>query len=85
MEYLRRAVAADEGQPDTVYNRIYPYRSDAESANNTIDVDWYRAERSPPPCDGQYLVMLCHGLARNAYADRLWRHEHPDPREPPVP
>ncbi|MGW0038234.1 hypothetical protein [Gordonia sp. NPDC003376] len=56
----------------TVYNRIYPYRSDAESANNTIDVDWYRGRAISTTCSGQYLVMLGHALARNAYADRLW-------------
>lgn len=84
MEYLRQAVAAEDDQPATVYNRIYPYRSDAESANNTIDVDWYRGRAISTTCDGQYLVMLGHALARNAYADRLWRHEHPDPDDPPV-
>ena len=51
---------------------------------NTIDVDWYRGRAISTTCDGQYLVMLGHALARNAYADRLWRHEHPDPGEPPV-
>ena len=85
VEYLRQAVAAEDSEPATVYNRIYPYRSDAESANNTIDADWYRGRAISTTCDGQYLVMLGHALARNAYADRLWRHEHPDPGEPPVP
>lgn len=86
MEYVRQAAAAEDGQTETLYNRIYPYRSDAESANNTIDVDWYRGRAISTTCDGHYLVMLGHALARNAYAyaDRLSRHEHPDPDDPPV-
>ncbi|MGO3327653.1 MAG: hypothetical protein ACTIMF_13780 [Gordonia sp. (in: high G+C Gram-positive bacteria)] len=74
IERLRQA-AKDETD-DALYNRIYGRREDSESTNNIIERTMHGGRATSPTAVGQFLVMLGHALARNAYTRMLWQREH---------
>ncbi|WP_353109066.1 hypothetical protein [Gordonia sp. (in: high G+C Gram-positive bacteria)] len=82
IERLRQA-AKDESDDSAVYNRIYGRREDAESVNNILERTLHGGRSISPSAIGQFLVMLGHALARNAYTELLWQRDHAE-SPPPI-
>lgn len=77
IERLRQAARTADDDSDDLYRRLYGRREDAESANNIIQRTFHGGRAIAYTIERQYLVMIGHALARNAYADMLWRgREH---------
>jgi hypothetical protein len=77
-EHLRQHVKTDGG--DSVYDRCYGWREDAESLNNTLDRTLYGGRMIAYTAVRQRTVMLGFALGRNAIAAYLHRQRHPDER-----
>ncbi|OBJ81400.1 hypothetical protein A9W97_02460 [Mycobacterium gordonae] len=77
-EHLRQHVKTDSG--DSVYDRCYGWREDAESLNNTLDRTLYGGRMIAYSAVRQLTVMLGFALGRNAIAAFLHRRQHPDER-----
>lgn len=70
-EHLRQHVKTDDG--DSVYDRCYGWREDAESLNNTLDRTLYGGRMIAYSAARQLTVMLGFALDRNAIAAYLHR------------
>jgi len=77
-EHLRQHVKTDTG--DSVDDRCYGWREDAESLNNTLDRTLYGGRMIAHTAIRQLTVMLGFALGRNAIAAYLHRRRHPAER-----
>jgi hypothetical protein len=77
-EHLRQHVKTDTG--DSVYDRCYGWREDAESLNNTLDRTLYGGRMIAYTAVRQLTVMLGFALGRNAIAAYVHRKRHPADR-----
>jgi hypothetical protein len=77
-EHLRQHVKTDIG--DSVYDRCYGWREDAESLNKTLDRTLSGGRMIAYTAVRQLTVMLGFALGRNAIADYLHRQRHPGER-----
>ncbi|EHM20668.1 hypothetical protein [Mycobacteroides abscessus] len=70
-EHLRQHTKTDTG--DSVYDRCYGWREDAESLNNTLDRTLYGGRMTAHSPTRQHTVMIGFALGRNAIAHYLHR------------
>jgi hypothetical protein len=77
-EHLRQHIKTDDG--DSVYDRCYGWREDAESLNNTLDRTLYGGRMIAYTAVRQLTVMLGFALGRNAIAAYLHRRRQPQER-----
>ncbi|GAA2420854.1 hypothetical protein GCM10009856_33470 [Mycolicibacterium llatzerense] len=75
-EHLRQHTKTEEG--DSIYDRCYGWREDAESLNNTLDRTLYGGRMTAHSATRQYSVMIGFSLGRNAIAAFL----HQKQRQP---
>lgn len=68
-EHLRQHTKTDEG--DSVYDRCYGWREDAESLNNTLDRTLYGGRMTAHTAPRQHGVMIGFALGRNAIANYI--------------
>lgn len=75
-EHLRQHTKTEEG--DSVYDRCYGWREDAESLNNTLDRTLYGGRMTAHTATRQHCVMIGFALGRNAIAAYIHqRHQQP--------
>lgn len=68
-EHLRQHTKTDTG--DSLYDRCYGWREDAESLNNTLDRTLYGGRMTAHTATRQHSVMIGFALGRNAIASYL--------------
>ncbi|MGV9798335.1 hypothetical protein ACWDTP_09770 [Mycobacterium sp. NPDC003449] len=74
-EHLRQHTKTDDG--DSVYDRCYGWREDAESLNNTLDRTLYGGRMTAHTSTRQHGVMIGFALGRNAIAAFIHRRNQP--------
>ncbi|MED5813610.1 hypothetical protein VST63_14710 [Mycolicibacterium sp. 050232] len=75
-EHLRQHTKTENG--DSVYDRCYGWREDAESLNNTLDRTLYGGRMTAHTATRQHSVMIGFALGRNAIASFIHqRHQQP--------
>lgn len=75
-EHLRQHTKTDDG--NSVYDRCYGWREDAESLNNTLDRTLYGGRITAHSATRQHSVMIGFALGRNAIAAYIHqRHQQP--------
>lgn len=72
-EHLRSHTKTDEG--DSLYDRCYGWREDAESLNNTLDRTLYGGRMTAHTATRQHSVMIGFALGRNAIANYLHQRQ----------
>lgn len=75
-EHLRQHTKTEEG--DSIYDRCYGWREDAESLNSTLDRTLYGGRITAHSATRQHSVMIGFALGRNALAAYIHqRHQQP--------
>jgi len=74
-EHLRQHTKTEEG--DSLYDRCYGWREDAESLNNTLDRTLYGGRMTAHTATRQHSVMIGFALGRNAIARHIHQRQQP--------
>lgn len=72
-EHLRQHTKTDTG--DSLYDRCYGWREDAESLNNTLDRTLYGGRMTAHTATRQHAVMIGFALGRNAIANYIHQRQ----------